>query len=173
MAVCPIAETASPRRMGAALTYARRYALFTLVGIAGEDDLDAPDLNAKVETAANIAPGVSTKVDIAAETQPARAPDQGPRTTSAVSWASALSATKAFARKASVRTHLIRGQVEHFLEERRPGLENTCSFSCDVDFKLDLALSERAKLWRRLQFRGRARSVIDADRKRDWRMALG
>jgi hypothetical protein len=32
--------------MGAALTYARRYALFTLVGIAGEDDIDAPDLNA-------------------------------------------------------------------------------------------------------------------------------
>jgi hypothetical protein len=31
--------------MGAALTYARRYALFTLVGIAGEDDLDAPDLS--------------------------------------------------------------------------------------------------------------------------------
>jgi hypothetical protein len=42
--VCPIAETANPHRMGAALTYARRYALFTLVGIAGEDDLDAPDL---------------------------------------------------------------------------------------------------------------------------------
>ena len=41
--VCAIAETATPRRMGAALTYARRYALFTLVGIAGEDDLDAPD----------------------------------------------------------------------------------------------------------------------------------
>ena len=39
--VCPIAETANPQRMGAALTYARRYALFTLVGIAGEDDLDA------------------------------------------------------------------------------------------------------------------------------------
>ena len=35
---------ASPQRMGTALTYARRYALFTLVGIAGEDDLDAPDL---------------------------------------------------------------------------------------------------------------------------------
>jgi hypothetical protein len=31
-----------PQRMGTALTYARRYALFTLVGIAGEDDLDAP-----------------------------------------------------------------------------------------------------------------------------------
>jgi ERF superfamily len=42
--VCAIADTATPRRMGAALTYARRYALFTLVGIAGEDDLDAPDL---------------------------------------------------------------------------------------------------------------------------------
>jgi hypothetical protein len=42
--VCPIADMATPRRMGAALTYARRYALFTLVGIAGEDDLDAPDL---------------------------------------------------------------------------------------------------------------------------------
>src|SRR5215813_1240828 len=43
--VCPIADMASPQRMGAALTYARRYALFTLVGIAGEDDLDAPDLH--------------------------------------------------------------------------------------------------------------------------------
>ena len=42
--VCPVSETAAPHRMGAALTYARRYALFTLVGIAGEDDLDAPDL---------------------------------------------------------------------------------------------------------------------------------
>jgi hypothetical protein len=42
--VCAISDTATPHRMGAALTYARRYALFTLVGIAGEDDLDAPDL---------------------------------------------------------------------------------------------------------------------------------
>jgi hypothetical protein len=42
--VCPVAETSNPQRMGAALTYARRYALFTLVGIAGEDDLDAPNL---------------------------------------------------------------------------------------------------------------------------------
>ena len=40
--VCVVRET--PHRRGAALTYARRYALFTLVGIAGEDDLDAPDL---------------------------------------------------------------------------------------------------------------------------------
>jgi hypothetical protein len=43
--VCSIEEMASPKRMGAALTYARRYALFALVGIAGEDYLDAPDLN--------------------------------------------------------------------------------------------------------------------------------
>src|SRR3974390_2914471 len=42
--VCAISETVAPHRMGAALAYARRYALFTLVGIAGEDDLDAPDL---------------------------------------------------------------------------------------------------------------------------------
>src|SRR4249920_3320797 len=44
--VCQISDIASAQRMGAALTYARRYALFTLVGIAGEDDLDAPDLDA-------------------------------------------------------------------------------------------------------------------------------
>ncbi len=39
--------------MGAALTYARRYALFTLVGIAGEDDLDAPDLGAGAKIVAD------------------------------------------------------------------------------------------------------------------------
>jgi ERF superfamily len=48
--VCAIADMASAQRMGAALTYARRYALFTLVGIAGEDDLDAPDLDATSKT---------------------------------------------------------------------------------------------------------------------------
>jgi hypothetical protein len=52
--VCAIAETATPHRMGAALTYARRYALFTLVGIAGEDDVDAPDLTAPPAQAAGI-----------------------------------------------------------------------------------------------------------------------
>jgi len=41
--VCHTAEV-SAQMKGAALTYARRYALFTLVGIAGEDDLDAPEL---------------------------------------------------------------------------------------------------------------------------------
>ena len=58
--VCPIAEIAAPRWMGAALTYARRYALFTLVGIAGEDDLDAPDLaeGAKAEDGSETAPAI-------------------------------------------------------------------------------------------------------------------
>jgi hypothetical protein len=51
--VCPASETAAPHRMGAALTYARRYALFTLVGIAGEDDLDAPDLGAAPKAGAD------------------------------------------------------------------------------------------------------------------------
>src|SRR5690242_2894895 len=49
--VCGISETVSPQRMGTALTYARRYALFTLVGIAGEDDLDAQDLIAPPQPA--------------------------------------------------------------------------------------------------------------------------
>jgi hypothetical protein len=49
--VCQLSETSAPRRMGAALTYARRYALFALVGIAGEDDLDAPDLTNDLPTA--------------------------------------------------------------------------------------------------------------------------
>ena len=63
--VCPASETAAPHRMGAALTYARRYALFTLVGIAGEDDLDAPDLNAEVASAITASETISTAVDIA------------------------------------------------------------------------------------------------------------
>jgi ERF superfamily len=57
--VCGIAETATPHRMGAALTYARRYALFTLVGIAGEDDVDAPDLAEHIPETAR--PRISSK----------------------------------------------------------------------------------------------------------------
>ena len=53
--VCTTSEISAPHRMGAALTYARRYALFTLVGIAGEDDLDAPDLHSP--------PAPETKID--------------------------------------------------------------------------------------------------------------
>ena len=55
--VCPTSETSAPHRMGAALSYARRYALFALVGIAGEDDLDAPDL--QIEPS----PAISVSVD--------------------------------------------------------------------------------------------------------------
>jgi hypothetical protein len=55
--VCPASETAAPHRMGAALTYARRYALFTLVGIAREDDLDAPDLGTLPKAGADQPPG--------------------------------------------------------------------------------------------------------------------
>jgi ERF superfamily len=68
--VCPIAEIATPQRMGAALTYARRYALFTLVGIAGEDDLDAPDLNA-------CAPASGREPDRRLDQFPSRHPGNG------------------------------------------------------------------------------------------------
>jgi hypothetical protein len=56
--VCAVTEIASPQRMGAALTYARRYALFTLVGIAGEDDLDAPNV---CDVAADRSPPVNDR----------------------------------------------------------------------------------------------------------------
>jgi hypothetical protein len=78
--ICPIAEMANPQRMGAALTYARRYALFTLVGIAGEDDLDAPDI---------CAPGPVTESSIGGIQTPSQTPGNGrmratPKTGSAV-----------------------------------------------------------------------------------------
>ncbi len=57
----------SPQRMGAALTYARRHALFALVGIAGEDDLDAPDLNVP-----NSGPVTAETATSSANTVPAR-----------------------------------------------------------------------------------------------------
>src|SRR6266516_956599 len=57
--VCPVSDVAAPHRMGVALTYARRYALFTLVGIAGEDDLDAPDLNCQPVAEAGVNAGSS------------------------------------------------------------------------------------------------------------------
>src|SRR5712675_1066699 len=66
--VCALSEISQPRRVGAALTYARRYALFTMVGIAGEDDLDTPpDLTddraaarKAVDPAASAAPSLSS-----------------------------------------------------------------------------------------------------------------
>ena len=67
--VCAIAETASPHRMGAALTYARRYALFAMVGIAGEDDMDAPDLGTPIPE-----PNQILGVDQQAQRKPATHP---------------------------------------------------------------------------------------------------
>jgi ERF superfamily len=73
--VCPIGETVAPHRMGAALTYARRYALFTLVGIAGEDDLDAPDLSPnRIGVNDQIAP-IASSADDAIRSATLEAPD--------------------------------------------------------------------------------------------------
>jgi hypothetical protein len=58
--------------MGAALTYAGRYALFTLVGIAGEDDVDAPDLALTVGPQQH--PGSRSTPDASLDIQPSGAP---------------------------------------------------------------------------------------------------
>ena len=70
--MCPIADMASPQRTGAALTYARRYALFTLVGIAGEDDLDAPEV-------ATCASAAGHQTDPRQDRFPPRGSRNGPR----------------------------------------------------------------------------------------------
>jgi ERF superfamily len=76
--VCQISDIASAQRMGAALTYARRYALFTLVGIAGEDDLDAPDLGAAPKPAAEL-PGPGSQPNGQAATGKRTGPGDGKR----------------------------------------------------------------------------------------------
>jgi len=72
--VCPISDVSSAQRMGAALTYARRYALFTLVGIAGEDDLDAPDLGADSNPAVELPRPPDHRKQSNGQPQPAAAP---------------------------------------------------------------------------------------------------
>jgi hypothetical protein len=89
--VCSVGETTAPHRMGAALTYARRYALFTLVGIAGDDDLDAPEPPvpltseagadslgevSRVGDGAGPPPARPRRSPIAARPKPVLAPDQ-------------------------------------------------------------------------------------------------
>lgn len=70
--VCAAKEVEAPHRMGASLTYARRYALFALVGIAGEDDLDAPDAIAGPPAAEpQMAPGPKGKAAKAVLNRPA------------------------------------------------------------------------------------------------------
>ena len=62
--VCPLGDAGLPHKSGAALTYARRYALFTLVGIAGDDDVDPPDL--PVFEARKTSGGLARRTDIGA-----------------------------------------------------------------------------------------------------------
>jgi hypothetical protein len=69
--------------MGAALTYARRYALFTLVGIAGEDDLDAPDFAEGAKTDAGDEGGAADKDRVAARLRPKAALEEKPPAMSA------------------------------------------------------------------------------------------
>ena len=70
--VCSVAEIANPQRMGAALTYARRYGLFTLVGIAGDDDLDAPDICMPAPL-----PGPAPVASLAGSPLPSQGPGNG------------------------------------------------------------------------------------------------
>jgi ERF superfamily len=82
--VCPVSDTSSPRRMGAALTYARRYALFALVGIAGEDDLDAPDLQTAIADILPEKPRANGGAQLHGGPEHAQRPTSGPeRPTSA------------------------------------------------------------------------------------------
>ncbi len=90
--------------MGAALTYARRYSLFTLVGIAGEDDLDAPDLtdpNPEIEKVNS-----KSASNASQQTVPARLPGRGRHANKSGS-ASPQSELSA-ALSASLRTELLR-----------------------------------------------------------------
>jgi hypothetical protein len=104
--VCPIAETERPQRMGAALTYARRYALFTLVGIAGEDDLDAPDLMEPNPEIEKLRGNSKTASNGGQQTAPDRLPGRGRRANKpdSVSLQSKLST----ALSASLRVELLR-----------------------------------------------------------------
>jgi hypothetical protein len=96
--VCPIAETERPQRMGAALTYARRYSLFALIGIAGEDDLDAPDLTEPNPEIEKLRGNSKTAGDGGQQTAPPRLP-------------ASLQSELAAALSASLRTELLR-QIE-------------------------------------------------------------
>jgi hypothetical protein len=63
--VCHVSDMAHPKLMGAALTYARRYCLFMIVGLAGEDDLDAPDLSTSKEQSTAEGPFIPAAMEAA------------------------------------------------------------------------------------------------------------
>jgi len=108
--VCPIAETERPQRMGAALTYARRYALFTLVGIAGEDDLDAPDLMEPNPEIEKLRGNSKTASNAGRQTAPdRRLPGRGGRANK--SGSASLQSELSAALSASLRVELLR-QIE-------------------------------------------------------------
>jgi hypothetical protein len=77
-----------PPAYGRCLTYARRYALFTLVGIAGEDDLDAPDLCERAPSSSSAVDPLSNRNE-GRPTIPPRRPGNG-RIRSAAPGAGAL-----------------------------------------------------------------------------------
>jgi hypothetical protein len=112
--VCAISETVAPRRMGAALTYARRYALFTLVGIAGEDDLDAPDLNLRVE---EVSKRDAAKGNVASSTGRAETAELDPGRTETAEGAEA----KTRADAPPLSRSLSNGRVQHRQGDARNG----------------------------------------------------
>ena len=133
--VCPIAETERPQRMGAALTYARRYALFTLVGIAGEDDLDAPDLMEPNPEIEKLRGNSKTASNAGRQTAPDRAlPGRGGRANK--SGSASLQSELSAALSASLRVELLR-QIEGLSSadeaalwaQRRPVAKNRLSIA--------------------------------------------
>jgi hypothetical protein len=104
--VCPIAETERPQRMGAALTYARRYSLFTLVGVAGEDDLDAPDLTEPNPGIENLKVNSKTASNGGQHAGADRPPGRGARANKAGS--ASLQTELSTALSASLRVELLR-----------------------------------------------------------------
>jgi hypothetical protein len=96
--------------MGAALTYARRYALFTLVGIAGEDDLDAPDLMEPNPEIEKLRGNSKTASNAGRQTAPdRRLPGRGGRANK--SGSASLQSELSAALSASLRVELLR-QIE-------------------------------------------------------------
>ena len=96
--------------MGAALTYARRYSLFTLVGIAGEDDLDAPDLMEPNPEIEKLRGNSKTANNGGRQTAPdRRLPGRGGRANKSVS--ASLQSELSAALSASLRVELLR-QIE-------------------------------------------------------------
>jgi hypothetical protein len=67
----PVASLGKHQEMGGALTYARRYALFAMVGIAGEDDMDGNDAADATNAVKPARPAKPTK-----EMEPGLPPDE-------------------------------------------------------------------------------------------------